>query len=142
MTADERPELRPAYRTLNDPTRLLGLSVSGWAVVLGAGGAGYGWLLVSPLPWRVNFSLAVIGLGAPAVLMLLREQSTISPTRVLAAVVRWRARPALVVGPSAERPVTRGGVRLDAPPSEIGEQLVDVDELPWLHEESTGEGAP
>jgi len=134
MTADDRPELRPAYRTLNDPTRLLGLSVSGWAVLLVAGGAGYGWLLVSPLPWRVNFSLAVIGLGAPAALVLLREQSTISPARLLAAVARWRARPALLVAPNTERPVTRGGVRLDSPPAEP-EARVDVDELPWLHDE-------
>ena len=134
MTADDRPELRPAYRTLNDPTRLLGLSVSGWAVLLVAGGAGYGWLLVSPLPWRVSFSLAVIGLGAPAALVLLREQSTISPARLLAAVVRWRARPALVVAPSSERPVTRGGVRLDSPPA-APEARVDVNDLPWLRDE-------
>jgi len=134
MTADERPELRPAYRTLNDPTRLLGVSVSGWAVLLGAGAAGYGRLLVSPLPWRVNVSLAAIGLGAPAALMLLHEQSTISPARLLAAVVRWRARPALVLAPTSERPVTHGGARLDRPPSALDEQLAEPDELPWLHD--------
>jgi hypothetical protein len=138
MSHDERPELRPAYRTLNEPTRLLGLSGSGWAVLLAAGGVGYGWLLVSPLAWRVNFSLAVIGLGAPAALALLREQSAISPVRLLAAVVRWRARPALLLAPSPEQPIRRGGVRLDNPPSELEEQPVDVDELPWLHDDEHG----
>jgi len=132
MTSEE-PELRPAYQTLNEPTRLLGLSIGGWAVLLIAGGAGYGWLLVSPLPWRMNFTLAVLVLGAPAALVLLREQSTISPARLLAAVVRWRARPALLIAPTAGRPVTRGGVRLDTPPGKVGEPAGEVDELPWLH---------
>ena len=113
--SDQGSELRPAYRTLNEPTRLLGLSIAGWAVVLGAGGLGYGWLMVSPLPWRVNFSLAVIVLGAPAALMLLREQSTLTPARLLAGVVGWRVRPATLRSPSDERPVRRGGIRLDRP---------------------------
>ena len=38
-------------------------------MVLAAAGAGYGWLLVSPLPWRLNVSIAVIVLGAPAALL-------------------------------------------------------------------------
>jgi hypothetical protein len=138
VTAQE-PELRPAYRTLNEPTRLLGLSLGGWAVLLGAGGAGYGWLLVSPLPWRVNFSLAVIGLGVPAALVLLREQSTIGPARLLAAVVRWRARPALLTVPTTELPLRRGAVRLDRPAPDAGEELVDVDELPWPTPLESGE---
>src|SRR5215218_2810477 len=93
----EAHELRPAYRTLNEPTRLLGLSLSGWAVVLAAFAAGYGWLLVSPLPWRLNVSIAVILLGAPAALLILREQTTITPARLLAGVIAWRARPARLV---------------------------------------------
>lgn len=134
MSGTEGSELRPAYRTLNEPTRLLGLSLTGWAVVLVAGGAGYGWLLVSPLPWRVNVSLAAIVLGAPAALMVLREQSTISLARLLAGVVRWRARPALLVAPSSQRPVGRGGVRLDTPAPPRGEPLIEVAQLPWLDE--------
>jgi hypothetical protein len=125
------PELRPAYRTLNEPTRLLGLSLGGWVVLLGAGGIGYGWLLVSPLPWRANFSLAAIGLGVPAALVLLREQSTISPARLLAAVVRWRTRPALLTAPTTERPLRNGAVRLDRPGLDPREQVVDAAELPW-----------
>ena len=117
--SDERPELRPAYRTLNEPTRLLGLSLGGWAMLLVAGGAGYGWLLVSPLPWRANFSLAVDRARRAAALLVLREQSTISPARLLGAVVRWRARPALLIAPTDERRVTRGAVRLDAPAPEL-----------------------
>jgi MFS family permease len=132
----EQPELRAAYQTLNEPTRLLGLSLGGWAVMGIAGGAGYGWLLVSPLPWRMNFTLAVLVLGAPAALMLLREQSTISPARLLAAVLRWRTRPALLVAPSGERPVTRGAVRLDTVAPEPEGKLVSVDELPWLRHEA------
>jgi hypothetical protein len=135
----QEPELRPAYRTLNEPTRLLGLSLGGWAVLLGAGAAGYGWLLVSPLPWRVNFSLAVIGLGVPAALVLLREQSTISPARLLAAVVRWRARPALLTAPTKELPLRRGAVRLDRLAPDASEELVDVDEPPWPAPRESGE---
>jgi hypothetical protein len=135
----EHGELRPAYRTLNEPTRLLGVSLAGWSVLLGAGGAGYGWLIVSPLAWRVNFSLAVVVLGAPAALMLLREQSTISPGRLLCAVVRRRARPPVIVENSAERAVRRGGVRLDAPAPEPFGELVDVDELAW-DEDRASEG--
>jgi hypothetical protein len=120
---------------LNDPTRLLGVSLAGWGVLLGAGGAGYAWLAVSPLPWRVNFSLAVIVLGAPAALMLLRDQSTISPGRLLSAVVRWRARPPVILEDSAERAVRHGGVRLDTPAPEPVDELVDVDELAWDNDE-------
>ena len=131
------PELRPAYRTLNEPTRLLGLSLAGWAVLLAAGGAGYGWLLVSPLPWRANVTLAVLVLGAPTALIVLREQTTITPARLLAGVIAWRARPAQLVAPSGERPVRRGGLRLDSPPLTVDEQPAgaDVDELPWLEQE-------
>jgi hypothetical protein len=136
---DERPELRPAYRTLNEPTRLLGLSGGGWITVLIAGGAGYGWLLVSPLPWRANVSLAAIVLGLPTALVVLREQTTISPARLLAGVVAWRARPALLVAPTDERPVRGGALRLaktdDALPSS---EHADVDELPWLGHDDVG----
>ena len=54
-----------------------------------------------------------IGLGAPAALLLLREQSTISPARLLVAVVRWRARPRCSIAPTSERPVAprRGPAR-------------------------------
>jgi hypothetical protein len=147
MTGVEGPELRPAYRTLNEPTRLLGLSLGGWAVVLVAGGAGYGWLLVSPLPWRANMSLAAIVLGLPAALMVLREQSTITPARLLRAVVRWRVRPAALIALDRELPVRRGAVRLDdVPPSGAEfEPRADRGELPWLaeHTDETGaEGTP
>lgn len=132
-------ELRPAYRTLNEPTRLLGLSIGGWAVLLAAGGAGYAWLMVSPLSWRLNFTLAVLVLGAPAAVLVLHEQSTITPARLLAAVVRWRARPATLVAPTAERTARRGGLRLDTqpPPSAAVAPAVDVDELPWLEHNPT-----
>jgi hypothetical protein len=133
MTAHDEPELRPAYRTLDDPTRLLGVPLGGWAAILSAGGMAYAWLLVSPLGWRANLSVAVIGLGAPLALGLLREQSTISPGRLLVAVVRWRARPAAIVAPTMERPVRRGGVRLDTP-GELpvpDEEAVDVVDAVW-----------
>ncbi|RKQ92969.1 hypothetical protein C8N24_2826 [Solirubrobacter pauli] len=112
-------ELRPAYRTLNDPARLLGISVVGWIALLAAGGCGYGWLLVSPLGWRANVSLAVILLGTPAALLLLREESTVSPGRLLLAVLRWRLRPPVIVAPSDDKPVRRGAVCLREPAPEI-----------------------
>ena len=65
MNEDQSPELRPAYRTLNDPSRLLGLSLGGWTTVLVAGTLAYGWLMLSPLGWRANLSVVVVGLGAP-----------------------------------------------------------------------------
>ena len=81
MTTEERPELRPAYQTLNDPARLLGVSIAGWAGLLAAGGAGYGWLLVSPLPWRLNFTLVVLVLAStgPTIDVLRSSAPLIAP---------------------------------------------------------------
>jgi hypothetical protein len=132
MSDSQSTELHAAYRTLNEPTRLLGLSIGGWATLVTAGATGYGWLLVSPLPWRANVSLAAIVLGLPAALMLLREQSTITPARLLVGVVRWRARPSLLVAPTPERPVRRGGLRLDraSATSDVDQPAPD-EELLW-----------
>jgi hypothetical protein len=57
MSDPQTSELRPAYRTLNEPSRLLGLSVTGWLTVVAAAGMSYGWLLVSPLPWVTSLGL-------------------------------------------------------------------------------------
>src|SRR3954470_22202107 len=113
-------ELRPAYRTLDDPIRFLGIPLSGWVALALAAGLGYGWLLLSPLGWRASVSVAVVALGGPACLLVLREQTTIGPGRLLLAVLRWRLRPALVLAPSEARPVRRGAVRLDAPAPRTG----------------------
>lgn len=127
-TADEGGELRPAYRTLAEPSQLLGLSIGAWATVITAGAVGYGWLHLSPLPWRANASMVVIGLGAPVALLLLREASAISPARLLAAALRWRARPSRLTGAVAPRD---GAIRLTNIPAPVAS--VDVaDELPWL----------
>jgi hypothetical protein len=113
--ADEHGELLPAYRTLDDPVRFLGVSLSGWVAIALAGGLGYGWLLLSPLGWRASVSVAVVGLGGPACLLILREQTTIGPGRLLIAVLRWRLRAPVIIAPSEQRPVRRGAVRLDHP---------------------------
>jgi hypothetical protein len=125
VVVDGDGELRRAYRSLDDPMRFVGISLSGWVALLLASGLGYAWLLVSPLGWRASVSVAVVALGGPACLLVLRESSTIGPGRLLVAVLRWRARPAVIVAPSAERPVRRGGVRLDAPAPAA---LVELDE--------------
>ena len=134
MSDQDQGELRPAYRTLNDPTRMLGLPLAAWGALLVTGGLAYAWLNVSPLPWRLNFSLVVIVLGAPAGLLLLREQGTIGPGRLLAAVIAWRTRPTHVLSPSEERRVTRGGVRLDQPPGDDADFVDAAPELPWASE--------
>jgi hypothetical protein len=113
---DDR-ELRPAYRTLDDPVRLLGVALSGWVAIALAAGVGYGWLLLSPLGWRASVSVAVVALGGPACLLILREQTTIGPGRLLVGVLRWRLRRAVIGAASEQCPVRRGAVRLDTAPS-------------------------
>jgi hypothetical protein len=131
--SDDANELRPAYRTLNEPTRLLGLSLGGWGAVIVAGGLGYGWLMLSPLGWRANISFAVIAFGAPAALLLLRESSTVSPGQLLVAVLRWRVHSPTIV----DEPTSRGAVRLDTPASPFAADVVEPD-LPWVHESTEG----
>jgi hypothetical protein len=138
MSESHGPEARAAYRTLNDPTRLLGLSVGGWATLIAAGAIGYGWLLISPLPWRANVSLVAIALGLPATLMVLREQSTVTPARLLVGVVRWRVRPSLLLPPSAQDPVCHGGLRLDRARPEREEDARSSDEPLWPEAEGAG----
>lgn len=136
MTPDhpESSELRPAYRTLSEPTLLLGVALSGWLTILTAAALGYGWLALSPLPWRLNASLVVIGLGAPVALLLLRETSAISPARLLSAAVRWRIRPSHIAG---TQPARDGAIRLTTAPGHAAAGGVS-DELPW--HEPVGEG--
>ena len=132
--SDDANELRPAYRTLNEPTRLLGLSLGGWAAVIVAGGLGYGWLMLSPLGWRANISVAVIAFGAPAALLLLRESSTVSPGQLLVAVLRWRVHSPTIV----DEPTRRGAVRLDTPAPPFAADVVEP-ELPWIRESNGAE---
>ena len=126
-----RSEVTPNYRTLDEPTKLLGLSIGQWGAVALAAGLAYLLLLVSPLPWRVNVSLIVIFGGAPMVLLLLREQGALSASQLVGAVCRWRAKAALLLAVEAELPRTGGVVLLDEAPADVG---VDepVEELPCL----------
>ena len=102
-----RSEVTPNYRTLDEPTKLLGLSIGQWGAVALAAGFAYLLLLVSPLPWRVNVSLIVIFGGAPMVLLLLREQGALSALQLVSAVCRWRAKAALLLAVDAERAAER-----------------------------------
>lgn len=132
MADAQRGELRQAYRTLNDPTRLLGVSLAGWVALLLAGGIAYAFLGISPLPWRLNFSVVVIGLGGPVLLIVLREPGTIGPGRLLAAVFAWRLRPVRVVCPDELTPVRRGGLRLDVNAQAGDDESADPDnDAPW-----------
>jgi hypothetical protein len=137
MSADE---LRPAYRTLNEPSRLFGLSISSILASAVAGGLGYAWLLISPLPWRANLSTAVIALGAPLVLLVVRESAALSPARLLLSAIRWRTRPSSVDALTASTPVRRGAVRLDEPPADSGSaRSAPRTELPWLRDDPSQE---
>jgi hypothetical protein len=131
MTVEERSELRPAYRTLNEPTRLLGLPVSGWVALVLGGALAYAWLRVSPLPWRANFSTIVITVGVPVGVLALREPGTIGPGKLLAAVLAWRMRATLAVCPDEQHPVRRGAIRLDTSAESLESFAPDVDDLPW-----------
>ena len=126
-----RSEVTPNYRTLDEPTKLLGLSIGQWGAVALASGFAYLLLLVSPLPWRVNVSLIVVFGGAPMVLLLLREQGALSASQLVSAVCGWRAKAALLLAVDAEQAPRGGVVVLDEAPADIG---VDepVEELPWL----------
>ena len=137
MSADE---LRPAYRTLNEPSRLFGLSISTILASALAAALGYAWLLISPLPWRANVSTAVIGLGAPLVLLVVRETAALSPARLLLIVIRWRARPSSVDAVAAGTRVRNGAVRLDEPPADSDSALsAPSTELPWLENDPSQE---
>ena len=129
-------ELVPCYRTIDQPSQLLGLSTGAWATALVCFAAGYAWVTVSPLPFRANFSLAVILLGAPLILVMLREQTALSPGRVLAAVLRWRTTPTLLGPPALGAKIT-GGVRLDEPADT--EPATGGAELDWLEDEGRDE---
>ena len=128
-------ELVPCYRTIDQPSQLLGLSTGAWGTALVCFAVGYAWVALSPLPFRANLSLAVIFLGAPLILVMLREQTALSPGRVLAAVLRWRRRPTLL-GPPAIDARIAGGVRLAEPAAAApGAGEADLD---WL-EDRAGE---
>ena len=103
-----RSEVTPNYRTLDEPTKLLGLSLGQWGAVALAAGFAYLLLLVSPLPWRVNVSLIVIFGGGPMVLLLLREQGALSAPQLVRAVFRWRSKPALLLGGRPRAAAERG----------------------------------
>jgi hypothetical protein len=126
-----RSEVTPNYRTLDEPTKLLGLSIGQWGAVAIAAGFAYLLLLIKPFPWRVNVSLIVIFGGAPMVLLLLREQGALSASRLVSAVCRWRVKPALLLAVDAEQPPSGGVVVLDEAPVAIGGDEL-VSELPWL----------
>ena len=126
-----RSEVTRNYRTLDEPTKLLGLSLGEWGAVALAGGFAYLLLLISPLAWRVNVSAIVVLGGAPLVLLLLREQGALSASQLIAAVLRWRLRAALMLGVDPDEPPTRGVVVLDEAPAEDGRDEVDGDLL-WL----------
>lgn len=139
MSAADRnaDELVPCYRTIDQPSQLLGLSTGAWATALACFAVGYGWVTISPLPVRANLSLAVIVLGAPLILVMLREQTALSPGRVLAAVLRWRSRPTLL-GPPAIDAKIAGGVRLAEPATAAAaDEAADLD---WLEDEGDGGG--
>lgn len=123
-------ELRPSYRTLNEPTRLLGLSLGGWAGVITAAAVAYAFVGLSPLPWRLNFSAVVIGLGGPLLLLILREPGTIGPGGLLLGAFAWRLRSSELVPPDSARPVSNGAVRLDAP-LELVDDVETPADLPW-----------
>ena len=126
-----RSEVTPNYRTLDEPTKLLGLSIGQWAAVALAAGLAYLLLLASPLPWRLNVSLIVVFGGAPMVLLLLREQGALSAWQLVSTVFRWRAKPALLLAVDPERPPRGGVVVLDQAPGDVGADE-PVEELPWL----------
>ncbi len=129
-------ELVPCYRTIDQPSQLLGLSTGAWATALVCFAVGYGWVAISPLPFRANLSLAVIFLGAPLILVMLREQTALSPGRVLGAVLRWRTRPTLLGAPAIDARIG-GGVRLSEPAvTEPAEGAADLD---WLEDHDGGE---
>src|SRR4051812_42848513 len=135
MSEPDSGELRRAYRTLDDPTRLLGISIGVWAALVVGAAVGYGWLLVSPLGWRANVSLVVIGLGAPLGLLALREQTTVSPGRLVLAIVAWRWRGATITALEDANAVTAGAVRLSEPAPASAAPLDEfAPALPW-HDE-------
>jgi hypothetical protein len=125
------PEQRQSYRTLNEPTRLLSLSLGAWAATIAAAAVAYAFMRVSPLPWRLNFSTVAILLGAPLLVLILREPGTIGPGRLLVAALKWRIRPSRIVTETGATSV-RGAVRLDAAIELV--DAVGAADVPWAED--------
>lgn len=129
--SDVQDELRPSYRTLGDPTKLLGLSIAHWLLVVAAGGLAYGWLQVSPLGFRLSVSVAAVTLGPLIGFYLLFGSEGMPVGRVARGVFSWRFRASHLIATTAETRPRRGALVLRERPV-YADQSAEV--VPWADE--------
>lgn len=91
QNADDNNETRITHKHLGEAATLVGFSLAGWLILIPCFALAYGWIAWSPLGSRVSISVALIGLAVPATVLLIREQTALSPGALLAAVIRSRA---------------------------------------------------
>ena len=114
-----RSEVTPAYRTLDEPTKLIGLSMSQWGAVALAGALPTGGCWSRRFLALERLVIVIFG-GAPMVLPCSASRARFRPRKLFRAVCRWRVKPALLLAVEAELPPTGGVVVLDEAPADIG----------------------
>lgn len=87
----EETEERVTFKHLGEAPTLIGFSLAGWLILIPCFGVAYAWIAWSPLGTRVSISVALVGLAVPATILLIRQQTALSPGALIAAVVRSRA---------------------------------------------------
>lgn len=82
--------VHPAYRHLDRPVRLAGLSLGQWSQLVAAGVTAWALSRVLPFGTTYDLSIAVTIAGIPVAATFAAGTGRTSPLQTLTAVIRWR----------------------------------------------------